>query len=1057
MITTTCVDKIHRVDLKAVISEYVELHKRGMNYVGLCPFHSEHTPSFSVNPGKGIYKCFGCGEGGNSPVQFLMDLKGLTYPEALEEVARKGRIVIEYDQNASTPEQKQKAAELRDKSARMRVVLDGVMQAYQINTFKGVADIDAANCEGRIYSLDTIKKWGLAYAPDENWITKIHEAQSWGLQDLVDLGVLKSSDRGGHYDFYRGRLLFPIEDHQGRVVGIAGRKPKQNHDVKSPKYINAPESLLYKKDEVLYGLHKNKRAIHKAGCADLVEGYTDVITMDVFGFSTAVATCGTALTPGQVSLLKRYVDQVRILRDGDDAGRAAAARDVEILIRAGIMAKICILPPDHDPDSFLWQHQAAGFQFYINENTEDALIWLVMSLWDDKDVFKRENAIQKAADMIACLESPSLVEHYIRELTDKKRMGSIKKALNDQIKIYREKQLKKTGSGLTPDQEEDVVEFGMYDENNRYFLSSSSGGASVQISNFVVRPLMLIIGNAGSQRLVEIVNEYNRSFIINVESEAFTGLTEFKKVVERFGNFRFIGKPEHFEKVKAKVYRDMQDCFPVTTMGWHKQGFYAWGNGISVDGIFTPINEYGIVQHGDTKFFLPAFSRINDHVQGDEDDGYEFERKFAFYPGDCINFTDWTRLMVEVHGYHGAAGVCYIIASLFRDIIFNKLSFFPHLNLFGPTGAGKSFMARSLMAVFGREIDHDPFNLASGTPVAFKRRLAQASNAITWFDEYSNNIDFRRVEALKGAYDGAGHERGVTDNSSNRTKTTKVKSAIVMSGQQQPTQDVALFKRVISLNFNSASNTLEKQVKAKRLKDIEKTGQLTNITQFILQHRELVQEKFSQAFDELVIETFAKIAEKDAILVEDRIVKNHVVLIAIYYIFKQVLPFGFEGGLYANHIVDNIISQSDAIMSEDEVSIFWRIVEYLLAAKMISHWEDIIIEERAHETFQNELDRKDKRDSIQKNFPAKKCLVYIRFAKIYSLYQEKHRAQRNKVGLDIGALQYYLRQTPAYVGQKRAKKFGEKAYSCYVFDLDDLPVELPISFKEGGGGESPFD
>jgi hypothetical protein len=278
-----------------------------------------------------------------------------------------------------------------------------------------------------------------------------------------------------------------------------------------------------------------------------------------------------------------------------------------------------------------------------------------------------------------------------------------------------------------------------------------------------------------------------------------------------------------------------------------------------------------------------------------------------------------------------------------------------------------------------------------------------------------------------------------------------------MSGQQQPTQDVALFKRVISLNFNSASNTLEKQVKAKRLKDIEKTGQLTNITQFILQHRELVQEKFSQAFDELVIETFAKIAEKDAILVEDRIVKNHVVLIAIYYIFKQVLPFGFEGGLYANHIVDNIISQSDAIMSEDEVSIFWRIVEYLLAAKMISHWEDIIIEERAHETFQNELDRKDKRDSIQKNFPAKKCLVYIRFAKIYSLYQEKHRAQRNKVGLDIGALQYYLRQTPAYVGQKRAKKFGEKAYSCYVFDLDDLPVELPISFKEGGGGESPFD
>ena len=1010
------IDQIKETDLLSIISHYVDLKKSGTNYTGCCPFHDEKTPSFSVNPAKGLYKCFGCGEGGNNPVQFIMDLEKLTFPEAAQKVAQLSGITVEFEK--ADPEKMARIAAINVERQKEYTKNQKTVDKYLDQEAKQIiAWFDQVKLGKRVYNTVTLQDFQIFFVGEES-----------------------------KKKLYENRIIFPIRNHRGEVAGFAGRKTDLCRP-KSPKYINSKESQAYQKSKLLYGLYENKRLISQADKVYLVEGYTDVMTMYQYGFP-AVATCGTALCADQVVLLKRFTKNVVILRDGDQAGLKAARRDTSILLEEGLRIQICILPSGEDPDSFLRGFsRGAAAELFFEANSQDAIIWRIMEEWDPNNQWKKEEAYALAGQLLAMVESDSLRQSYINELCKKNRMGPVKKILSDVVKKARDEYLEEEGQVFDEQQRKDIIHYGLYCENSSYFANNHTSNEGEQISNFVVNPLMLVIGPDSSQRIIQIKNEYGKSFTLNIESHQFTTVSEFKKQVEGKGNYRYFGKPEFFERIKAKVYAECPDTFPIGTMGYHREGFYSWGNGISVNGKFHAVNEYGIVSHKEQKYYLPAFSKVQSAVKTEDDGKFDFERAFSYLDDgtECISLADWGRRMYEVHGNEGILAVGFYLACLFRDIIFKKFYFFPIFNLFGPPECGKSYLAKSLVAMFGQGNRFDPFNLAAGTPVAFKRKLAQVANGIIHFDEYSNNIRFDRIEALKGSYDGSGHEKGIASQD-NRTSTTKVKAGLVVTGQQQPTQDIALFTRCVSLSITPRKLSLEQQKKGDALKAVESSGQLSHLTQDIVQHREYVELCFSEEYERWR-QFFTRVMRDEGMPIRPRIVNNYLILFTFLKLFNnKYKSLGFDLGTFHDYVLICINEQIEAIYNEDELSIFWRIVEFLLATHEIAHYEDILIE--SGKNSENFFESRSKKDVKQQIFQQPKTLLYLRFTKVHIMYQERHQRQRNVKGLDLKALQHYLKNSEAFVGYKRGKKFGDKTYSCWVFDMHYLPLEIGPSIEQ---------
>jgi DNA primase catalytic core len=1024
---------IESASIVDIIGKFVSLEKRGASHVGLCPFHKEKTPSFNVSETKGIYKCFGCDASGDA-VQFLMDNQGMTFPESLEYIAQFTNVEPEYATKDQRPEITRKKKQEKKEKQQLLDAMAQVGQIFWENSSLKANENDEVLISERVYKKGTIERFRVCLPPTGLF------SKDLNTDILQKIGVLNAHGK----DFFFDRILFPIQDYKGQLVGFAGRTT-QNDNAGTPKYINTKDTPIYKKEGVLYGLHQAKRAIRSTDLAIVTEGYTDVLTLHENGFENSVATCGTAFTEKQARLLKKYTKNILLLRDGDEAGRKATIRDVETAVRAGLNPRICILENKEDPDSLVRKHKGPGFRELLNDKEQDGIIWRVMEEWSDSNNFQKEKAIETAGELLSYLSEP-MQETYLRDLCQKKRMGAIKITLRKVIKRKSDARLKT--QKLDTQQIEDIVNYGIYEKGRRYFISTDhENGRGYSISNFTIKPLLLIIGANYSLRLIEIINVFGRSAILNLESSAMTSMTDFKRAVEGKGNFVFSGKANAYDRVKAKVYRDFVDCFPINTMGQHREGFYTWGNGISIDGQFKSIDENGIVIHNETKYFLPAFSRIQEKIKSDDmEEEFEFEKKWCYHSTPkAISFEEWSRRMVEVHGTNGGIAVSFYLASLYRDIIFSKFNFFPILNHFGPSGSGKSFCAQSVMAMFGKGDQHDPFNLSSGTNVAFFRRLAQVRNGVVFFDEYSNNVDHRRIEAIKGSYDGAGRQKGVA-STDNRTVTTKIRAALLVAGQEQATKDIASFKRMVSLNFKRGTNSLAQQIAAEKLKDLEKTGSLTQITQKLLTYREWVAQEFRDHFI-AVKKIFTEAIQKDGHNIEDRLLNNHLIFLTIAVVINKKEKFGFDMEDLSAWIFKNMITQAESIRNEDELSIFWRIFDYLVQSNQACDGKDFCVEMQDSETY---LDPSSKvrKDNLLKDYGKPKSLLYLTFSKVHPDYQERHQRQRSKNGLDLQALLYYLTNSDAYEGKKKAKRIGKRVKTVYVFDTDKLPIQIDLSTKE---------
>lgn len=397
--------------IEEVVGDFVNLKKRGANLLGLCPFHNEKTPSFTVSPSKGIYKCFGCGEAGNS-VNFIMAHEHYSYPEALRYLANKYQIEIE-ETEAPTPEDLQQQNERES----LYIVSSYAQRYYTdqlLNTEAGQA-IGLSYFKERGFTKETIEKFQLGYAP-EGYDTFTQKAIKEGYQkDILIKSGLTSEKNDRLFDFFRDRVQFTIHNFSGKVVGFGGRTLKT--DKKIPKYINTPETEIYNKSKILYGLFFSKNAMRREDECILVEGYTDVISMHQAGIENVVASSGTSLTVEQVKLIKRLTPNITIIYDGDAAGIKAALRGIDLILEEDMNVRVVALPEGEDPDSYVKSVGASEFLKYKDENSHDFIIFKTNLLLDDagNDPVKRSAVIKDIVESIALVPDAIKRTLYIQE------------------------------------------------------------------------------------------------------------------------------------------------------------------------------------------------------------------------------------------------------------------------------------------------------------------------------------------------------------------------------------------------------------------------------------------------------------------------------------------------------------------------------------------------------------------------------------------------------------------------------------------------------------------
>jgi DNA primase len=381
-----------------VVGDFVHLKKRGVNMLGNCPFHDEKTPSFTVSPAKGIYKCFGCGKGGNS-VNFVMDHEHFSYPEALKFLASKYNIFIEEQER--TPEQEEAA---NDRES-MYIVSNSANEYFQDQLFNGDEGraIGLSYFKERGFREDTLKKFQLGYSPEKSDAFSAHALKEGYKIEFLEKTGLTIPKESRNYDRFRGRVMFPIHSLSGRILGFGGRILKSN--VKAAKYLNSPESEIYSKSKVLYGMYQAKNSIVKKERCLLVEGYTDVVSMHQAGIENVVASSGTSLTVDQIKLVKRFTNNITLLFDGDAAGLKAALRGVNLILQEGLNVKVVTFPDGEDPDSYAKKVSSEELENYIDSQAKDFIEFKCSLLLAEakEDPIKRAELIKDIAATIALI------------------------------------------------------------------------------------------------------------------------------------------------------------------------------------------------------------------------------------------------------------------------------------------------------------------------------------------------------------------------------------------------------------------------------------------------------------------------------------------------------------------------------------------------------------------------------------------------------------------------------------------------------------------------------
>ena len=515
-------DKVReRMDIEEVIGDYVSLKRKGQNLWANCPFHGEKTPSFSLSPAKQIYKCFGCGKAGD-PIQFVMDIEGIGFQEAIRHIANKYGIEVEEDQER-TPEQDQAQNERESLYIALGFARDFFVKNLQTEEGRSIG---LSYFKERGFTSAILEKFDLGYALD-GWDHLLKAAKSAGFQEDIllkgGLVLQKESEATRVYDRFRGRVTFTIHNVGGKPIGFGARILTK--DKTQPKYINSPETPVYHKSDVLYGMFQAKKAIRDKDNCFLVEGYTDVVSLHLSGIENVVASSGTSLTEGQIKLIKRFTNQVTVLYDGDAAGIKASLRGIDLLLEGGLNVKAVVFPEGEDPDSYSRKVGTQAFQTYLDENSRD-FIGFKIGLYQEE--FQR-NPIRKAEVIREVVQSIGKIpDPIIRSVYAKEASGLLE--IEEEI-IHAE--LNKSVLKIQKDAYHKQKQEAEVEEAIQDLIPAESGISVSEILKIQEREMIRLLVNYGTQTLADQEISLSKYLLAEVEDlELTTPL--YAKILEIF-------------------------------------------------------------------------------------------------------------------------------------------------------------------------------------------------------------------------------------------------------------------------------------------------------------------------------------------------------------------------------------------------------------------------------------------------------------------------------------------------------------------------------------------
>ena len=1040
MIKSSVIDKLYEADLcQAIGRVYTDTSYKIRNNgtaEGCSPFKNERTPSFKVSNVKNIWKDFGSGKGGTSIIDFIQAYKGVDFLEAVKIACETLNIPIEYEKE--TDEQKEKRVQKQS----LTQILKKTAEIYRQNFVSLPPESEAKRYMlSRNFTDEIVDNFGIGYA-----LAGLYEAfkEQAIVSDGEALGLLRKNNQGNYYDFFKGRIIFPIADKYGHCVGFGGRCVGTNGN--SPKYLNSPESAIFNKSELLYGFHLARNTIANTGEVYLVEGYTDVMRMHQIGFTNTIATLGTALTPQHLAQLKKLCRKVIIFRDSDSAGRTAAERDLQLILQAGLFAELVVIQSEskEDPDSIGQRPEAVEL---IKASRTDAIVHLIGEAYRtalDRYTEKhgeskkplllpedKKNLTELASKLVGCIPDDTTREAYTEQL---KEMFNIKvSAVKSQASEVRPKvsevRVQRTvfsndgslDNYLFPDEVEDpylykneIIEYGLFQHQNRIYTSAGKEGKEyfMSISNFSIEIVQHMQDEKFPMKLIRICNIYGSEKIFDILSDKINSLPSFKNVVTSFGNYYFSGTPSQHERLLRYLFDRMGTGRKISILGWQTEGFWAWNNKIVVpQGEDIVLDKTGLFNYQKTCYYIPSANANY------ENNAFMYGAQKRFKSTDTsLAPPEYFRQMYKVHRSHAITAILFGIGAFYQDIIVSGTGFYPLLFLYGPASTGKDNLCEAVQSLMG--IPQTAIQLEGGasTIKAQIREFSQFSNGISQLSEYKRgNPQIDGV--LKGLWDRRGYKRG-TIESPVATEEVPILSATILTGNDCPDAE-ALITRLLWEEMKQQEFDDEAKKQYNVLKDMCKKG-ISGMADFFIHKRDFFADKFLETYREAKRNFTKGELFKN---VPSRITDNLSVLRAVFNIFKNDWIFPFTEEEMLAHFEIMVDSQRKKIETDSAANRFW---DCILVCMRLTQGEAL-------------------RMGI--NLREEGGYLSFNFSTVYSIVQRQWFIQYRENAPSKTELRRQIKEAESFVGEEKAVRINltiNSPTSAIKVNINKLPIRAEL-------------